>query len=293
MNIILMLIGVVIVYNILRVAYRDNWSRNLSVDVTFSSNTATKGDTIKMVETVTNAKRMPLPCVNIKFSIDKNLVFGQEDNNSRITDKTYRNDVFSLLSNQRVTRKIDVLCARRGVGITTVQNNGKNVYKIVASGEGFEMNRRESFRLFLGLGAVVQIGSNKKAVNVILKDISENGFSFVEIEDIDAENLPVRLVFNDMKTGISLIGNIVRKVTVGEKKIIYGCTLTSCNIDVARYINEKQRQFLAASRSSRSSGESNKEALKRSLREPTQYESALKAAQANQDSKKQGKRKKG
>ena len=181
----------------------------------------------------------------------------------------------------------------KGVGITTVQNNGKNVYKIVASGEGFEMNRRESFRLFLGLGAVVQIGSNKKAVNVILKDISENGFSFVEIEDIDAENLPVRLVFNDMKTGISLIGNIVRKVTVGEKKIIYGCTLTSCNIDVARYINEKQRQFLAASRSSRSSGESNKEALKRSLREPTQYESALKAAQANQDSKKQGKRKKG
>ena len=161
----------------------------------------------------------------------------------------------------------------KGVGITTVQNNGKNVYKIVASGEGFEMNRRESFRLFLGLGAVVQIGSNKKAVNVILKDISENGFSFVE--------------------GISLIGNIVRKVTVGEKKIIYGCTLTSCNIDVARYINEKQRQFLAASRSSRSSGESNKEALKRSLREPTQYESALKAAQANQDSKKHGKRKKG
>ena len=152
---------------------------------------------------------------------------------------------------------------------------------------------RIRFRLFLGLGAVVQIGSNKKAVNVILKDISENGFSFVEIEDIDAENLPVRLVFNDMKTGISLIGNIVRKVTVGEKKIIYGCTLTSCNIDVARYINEKQRQFLAASRSSRSSGESNKEALKRSLREPTQYESALKAAQANQDSKKQGKRKKG
>ena len=74
MNIILMLIGVVIVYNILRITYRDNWSRNLSVDVTFSSNTATKGDTIKMVETVTNAKRMPLPCVNIKFCIDKNLV---------------------------------------------------------------------------------------------------------------------------------------------------------------------------------------------------------------------------
>ena len=59
---------------------------------------------------------------------------------------------------------------------------------------------------------------------------------------------------------------------------------------MARYINEKQGRILAASRSS---GKSNKEALKRSLREPTQYESALKAAQANQDNKKQGKRKKG
>ena len=92
MNIILMLIGVVIVYNILRVAYRDNWSRNLSVDVTYSSNTATKGDTIKMVETVTNAKRMPLPCVNIKFSIDKNLVFEHKNNKSLISayGKLYR-----------------------------------------------------------------------------------------------------------------------------------------------------------------------------------------------------------
>ena len=32
-----------------------------------------------------------------------------------VSDKTYRNDVFSLLSNQKVTRRIEVECSRRGV----------------------------------------------------------------------------------------------------------------------------------------------------------------------------------
>lgn len=73
----------------------------------------------------------------------------------------------------------------RGVGISTVTENGKPMYKITSSVEGYEMNRRQAFRLFLGLGAVAQIGINKKAVNVILKDISENGFSFVGNEDIE------------------------------------------------------------------------------------------------------------
>ena len=85
----------------------------------------------------------------------------------------------------------------RGVGISTVTENGKSMYKITSSVEGYEMNRRQAFRLFLGLGAVAQIGINKKAVNVILKDISENGFSFVGNEDIEVNKSPVRLVFKD------------------------------------------------------------------------------------------------
>ena len=59
----------------------------------------------------------------------------------------------------------------RGVGISTVTENGKSMYKITSSMEGYEMNRRQAYRLFLGLGAVAQIGINKKAVNVIIKDI--------------------------------------------------------------------------------------------------------------------------
>ena len=115
MNIVLMLIGVVVVYKILSVVYKKNWDKNLSSDVSFSNKTATKGDKIDIIETVVNAKKLPVFCMNVKFDIDRSFIFGQNDTNSMVSDKTYRNDVFSLLSNQKVTRRIAVECSRRGV----------------------------------------------------------------------------------------------------------------------------------------------------------------------------------
>lgn len=110
-----MLIGVVIVYKVISVVYKKNWDKNLSSDIVFSHTTATKGDKIELVETVVNAKRLPVFCMNVKFDIDRSFIFGQKDTNSMVSDKTYRNDVFSLLSNQKVTRRIEVECSRRGV----------------------------------------------------------------------------------------------------------------------------------------------------------------------------------
>ena len=122
-----------------------------------------------------------------------------------------------------VTLSVSLVYIRedKNPGISTVTENGKSMYKITSSMEGYEMNRRQAYRLFLGLGAVAQIGINKKAVNVIIKDISENGFSFVGNEDIEVNKSPVRLVFKDMDDTISLMGIVVRKVKAGEKKIIY------------------------------------------------------------------------
>lgn len=178
----------------------------------------------------------------------------------------------------------------RGVGISTVYETGKAMYKITTVSQGFEINRRQAFRLFLGLGGVAQMGANKKAFNVIVKDVSENGFSFVGIEDMDCVGIPVRLVFNDMKMGISLMGTVVRKVVVSEKKIVYGCTLSSTNIDLMHYINEKQRLFL--SMAGNKSAMANKDVLKKALREPTKYESMLKKAEEGNKTAKGKKKKK-
>lgn len=115
MNIILMLIGVVLVYFVIIIIYHKNWDKGLLIDVRFDSNHAVSGDTINLVEVISNAKMLPLPYLHTKFEIDRNFVFKEDDSNSQVTDKTYRNDVFSLIFNQRVTRKIPVVCSRRGL----------------------------------------------------------------------------------------------------------------------------------------------------------------------------------
>ena len=72
----------------------------------------------------------------------------------------------------------------KGVGVACVHEKSGSFYKITASGEGFEINRRGAFRLFVGISGVAQLGINRKAVDVIVKDVSENGFSFVSSEDM-------------------------------------------------------------------------------------------------------------
>ena len=94
----------------------------------------------------------------------------------------------------------------KGVGVACVHEKSGSFYKITASGEGFEINRRGAFRLFVGISGVAQLGINRKAVDVIVKDVSENGFSFVSSEDMEnVINMPVRLVFNDFNKNYSLI----------------------------------------------------------------------------------------
>ena len=155
----------------------------------------------------------------------------------------------------------------KGVGVACVYEKSGSFYKVSASGEGFEINRRGAFRLFVGISGVAQLGINKKAVDVIVKDVSENGFSFVSSEDMDnVINMPVRLVFNDFNKNYSLMGIIVRKVIINEAKILYGCQLSVNNSELEHYINQKQRQMLSMNRDN--SAFKNKEMLEKALKEP-------------------------
>lgn len=155
----------------------------------------------------------------------------------------------------------------KGVGVACVHEKSGNFYKITASGEGFEINRRGAFRLFVGISGVAQLGINRKAVDVIVKDVSENGFSFVSSEDMEnVINMPVRLVFNDFNKNYSLMGIIVRKVIINETKVLYGCQLSVSNSQLEQYINHKQRQMLSMNRDN--SAFKNKEMLEKALKEP-------------------------
>lgn len=155
----------------------------------------------------------------------------------------------------------------KGVGITTAYEKEGTCYKVIASGEGYEVNRRGAFRLFVGISGVAQLGINKKAVDVIVKDVSETGFSFVSSEDMEnVMNMPVRLVFSDFNQNYSLMGIIVRKVVINEAKILYGCQLSINNTKLEHYISQKQRQMLAINRDN--SAYKSKQMLENALKEP-------------------------
>lgn len=155
----------------------------------------------------------------------------------------------------------------KGVAVNSVREEDGTFYKITANGEGFEVNRRGAFRLFIGISGVAQLGTNRKAIDVIVKDVSENGFSFVGSENMDdVINKPVRLVFADFNQNYSLMGIIVRKVVIGESKIVYGCKLGVRNANLEQYISQKQRQMLSMNRGN--SAFQNKEMLERALKEP-------------------------
>lgn len=174
----------------------------------------------------------------------------------------------------------------RGVGISTVHENGKAMYKITSAMEGYEMNRRGAFRLFLGLGGVAQLGVNRKAINVIVKDISETGFAFVGNEDMEVSKTPVRLVFKDTEETISLMGIVVRKIVVSEKKIIYGCTLSSANTDIVHYINNKQRYYLSTARNTQVTA--NRDAIRKALSEPSKHINSAKKKENDRAKERKG-----
>lgn len=77
----------------------------LQSELNFSKKNAVCGETIELIETVTNKKRLPLPYINLKFQVNRAFRFEDGEENSVVSDNTYRNDIFSLMMYQKVTKK--------------------------------------------------------------------------------------------------------------------------------------------------------------------------------------------
>ena len=85
------------------------------MEIRFSSDHAVKGDEIELIETVANRKYLPLPYIYVKFQTDKSLFFLGKDGSNAVSDKAYRNDVFSLMNYQQAVRRIPLRCTKRGI----------------------------------------------------------------------------------------------------------------------------------------------------------------------------------
>lgn len=114
MTLILIIAGAAAVYMLFNYLYRRFWSVGLTAEISFSKKEAVKGETVNLVEVLTNNKILPLSMIRLKFQIDRTLKFVDDEQTTAVSDKCYKNDVFSMLFYQRITRTLPFVCSQRG-----------------------------------------------------------------------------------------------------------------------------------------------------------------------------------
>lgn len=128
---------------------------------------------------------------------------------------------------------------------------GKLFHEIFAKMPGRLVNRRNACRVWIGLDGIAQIGLNKKTYPVIIKDISVSGIAFICKEEVAASSgMVVHLSFTDdsTQTKFSIGAIIVRSEAMENYRIMYGCKLNQESSAISKYVNEKQREKLRATR---------------------------------------------
>ena len=88
MELILMALGACFLYVLQRVLYERFWKKGLTADAAFQGNPAVCGGEAYLLETVVNAKFLPLSILRVKFRIGRELEFVTGEN-SAVSDYTY------------------------------------------------------------------------------------------------------------------------------------------------------------------------------------------------------------
>lgn len=128
MKLLIAIIIVSILYNIQSSLYRKYWRLGLNVTLSFSRETANIGEKLILTEVIENKKSLPLPILHVKFRTSRTFFF-EDSENSKTTDHYYRNDVFSILGKQKVTRILPFTAAHRGYfPITELHITSRNLF---------------------------------------------------------------------------------------------------------------------------------------------------------------------
>lgn len=135
-----------------------------------------------------------------------------------------------------------------GCGIQTIQTKQGKYYAIISQKDGKNWNRRQNFRQYIGIPGLLTIDSTREKRDVMVKDISVGGVSFVENTTAEGSDIgSFHLQFDDRtnKMNVQLAGHVVREEEVEEGKKVFGCIVTRSNVELGSYIAMKQKQELA------------------------------------------------
>lgn len=126
------------------------------------------------------------------------------------------------------------------VDIDTVLYHDEVFHLVKSQFPGKQVNRRENYRVYIGIDGCAQIDGQDVNQDVIVKDVSIGGFALITDVDIDVEGATVHLYYMDDGTKIVLNGQIVRKEQMDENRYLYGCELLNVPNGLGKYLNDKQ-----------------------------------------------------
>lgn len=114
MGIIIFLAVMIAAFALERALYGKRWDEDIDVKLSFEKDNLYEGESTILEETVTYAGRLPLPWLHVKFQASRDLAF-KNSINSSVTDYYYCDDVYYIKPGEKITRRLDVTCVKRGV----------------------------------------------------------------------------------------------------------------------------------------------------------------------------------
>ncbi len=163
-----------------------------------------------------------------------------------------------LLNVQGNNISVDILLIRqdekpiiwKNADMTCIRYKRNIYYTAEGSCKGKEFNRRSEYRIFIGEELHARIGQKSIERVVVLKDLSNSGFSFIYPEELEgADGAFVSMVYparmEDKVYELPLYGKIIRKMSLPDGRMLYGCILLKKNKMIGHYINQKQMEHLA------------------------------------------------
>lgn len=198
---------------------------------------------------LTTAHKMSITIANARtnISLNSNIVF-VEDNKLYVEPFVYQGAILNFDSTN-VSISMIAYEEEKSPYLWQIVHIVKEVrdnttYHVISSNlSGVKINRRENFRLFLGIDATATLMGGRP-IQVIVKDISSSGFAVL----VDMNN-PISVHKNDImqlefsdkafEEDFVLHGRVVR-MDKTDKYLLYGCRLVSENPAIDKYIANKQ-----------------------------------------------------
>ena len=115
------------------------------------------------------------------------------------------------------------------------------VHLMVSNDESKSFNRRSEYRLSLTCEADLHIKDVEGKFRCIVRDISAHGIGIMVNADMEIDRQSViSIAFTYEGTEFEVRARVIRKVHSNNNRVLVGCLIGGCNVDLPKFINAEQ-----------------------------------------------------